>query len=129
MGNPSGFALGIFLGLRLYIIVYPSSHQNTDTIRSSVRFFICLSVCSRLRYYSNVFLPPIPEAGCPKESLEKSNRKKWSQILILLLIMDVKLLYKKKLFLGKFCLSEQDFFLSVLFNGLFAPTFQSLMSF
>ena len=31
-GNPLGFALGISLGLRLYFIVYPSSHHNTDTV-------------------------------------------------------------------------------------------------
>ena len=31
-GNPSGLALRISLGLRLYFIVYPSSCHNTDTI-------------------------------------------------------------------------------------------------
>ena len=34
LGNPSGSALGISLGLRLYFTVYPSSRHNTDT-RSS----------------------------------------------------------------------------------------------
>ena len=27
---------------------------------------VCLSVCSLLRYRLNVFLPPLPEVGCPK---------------------------------------------------------------
>ena len=27
---------------------------------------VCLSVCSLLRYGLNVFLPPLPEVGCPK---------------------------------------------------------------
>ena len=26
---------------------------------------MCLSVCSLLRYHLNVFLPPLPEVGCP----------------------------------------------------------------
>ena len=43
------------------------------------------------------------------ESLGKNNGKKWSQILKLLLIKGVKLPRKKKLFFGKFCLTEQDF--------------------
>ena len=33
--NPSGFALGISLGLRLYFTVYPSSRNNTDTVFSA----------------------------------------------------------------------------------------------
>ena len=40
----------------------------------------------------------------------KNNKKKWSQILKLLLIKGVKLPHKKSLFLGKFCLTEQNFF-------------------
>ena len=30
----------------------------------SVRVFVCLSVCSLLRYRLNLFLPPLPEVGC-----------------------------------------------------------------
>ena len=29
---------------------------------------VCLSVCSLLRYFLNVFLHPLPEIGCPKFS-------------------------------------------------------------
>ena len=31
----------------------------------SVCLSVCLSVCSLLRYRLNVFLPPLPEVGCP----------------------------------------------------------------
>ena len=30
-----------------------------------VRLFVCLSVCSLLTYRLTVFLPPLPEVGCP----------------------------------------------------------------
>ena len=30
-----------------------------------VCLFVCLSVCSLLRYRLTVFLPPLPEVGCP----------------------------------------------------------------
>ena len=40
------------------------------SISQNVRLFVCpsvcLSVCSLLRYRLNVFLPPLPEVGCPK---------------------------------------------------------------
>ena len=32
---------------------------------SSVHLSVCPSVCSLLRYRLNVFLPPLPEVGCP----------------------------------------------------------------
>ena len=37
------------------------------SIRWNVRLSVCLSVCvcSLLRYHLNVFLPPLPEVGCP----------------------------------------------------------------
>ena len=31
----------------------------------SVCLFVCLCVCSPLRYRLTVFLPPFPEVGCP----------------------------------------------------------------
>ena len=34
-------------------------------VRLSVHVFVRLSVCSVLRYCLNVFLPPLPEVGCP----------------------------------------------------------------
>ena len=43
------------------------------------------------------------------ESLGKSNGNKWSQICKLLVIKGVKL-PQEKMFLGEFCLTEQDFF-------------------
>ena len=35
-GNPMGFALGIFLELRLYFTVYLSSRHKTDTILQTI---------------------------------------------------------------------------------------------
>ena len=40
----------------------PSISQN---VRLSVRVFVRVSVCSLLRYRLDVFLPPLPEVGCP----------------------------------------------------------------
>ena len=34
-------------------------------VRPSVCLSVCPSVCSLLRYCLNVFLPPLPEVGCP----------------------------------------------------------------
>ena len=64
------------------------------------------------------------------EFLGKRNEKKWSQILIFLLIKGVKSPHKKELFLREFCRTEQDFLVLVFltpFNGLLAPTSQNLM--
>ena len=60
---------------------------------------VCFSVSSLLRYRLNVFLPPLPKVGCPKfgdirNPWGKSNEKKWSLILKLLLIKGVKLPHK-----------------------------------
>ena len=35
------------------------------SISQNVRLSVRLSVCSHLRYLLNVFLPPLPEVGCP----------------------------------------------------------------
>ena len=35
------------------------------SVRLSVCLCVCLSVCSLLRYRLTVFLPPLPEVGCP----------------------------------------------------------------
>ena len=35
-------------------------------VRLCVCLCVCLSVCSLLRYHLNIFLPPLPEIGCPK---------------------------------------------------------------
>ena len=49
MLSTSGF---VRLSVRLYVC-------------PSVRLSVCLCVCSLLRYRLTVFLPPLPEAGCP----------------------------------------------------------------
>ena len=36
------------------------------SISRNVRSYVRVSVYSLLRYCSNVFLPPLPEVGCPK---------------------------------------------------------------
>ena len=35
------------------------------SISRNVRMFVCVSVCSLLRYRLTVFLPPLHEVGCP----------------------------------------------------------------
>ena len=65
--------------------------------KSFLRIFVICSL--RLK----VFLPPLPEVQCPilfwfSESLGKSNGKKWSQIVKLLLIKGLHLPRKKSCF-------------------------------
>ena len=35
------------------------------SISRNVHMFVCVSVCSLLRYRLNVFLPQLPQVGCP----------------------------------------------------------------
>ena len=46
--------------------------------RLYVRVFVCLSVCSHLRYRLSVFLPPLPEVGCP---LFLEIRSPWGKVM------------------------------------------------
>ena len=39
---------------------------SSQNVRLCVCLFVCLSVCSLLRYRLNVFLSPFPELGRPK---------------------------------------------------------------
>ena len=107
-----------------------------------------------MRYISNIFLPPLPKVGCQKfppfltpfkhlfcphfpksnfqtfrfsEFLGKTNRKKWSQIWILLLIKGVKSPRKKSLIFDKFCLTSRIFLVSVLLSALVERCFVSCM--
>ena len=50
--RPSGPTLSISRNVRLCVRVF-------------VHVFVRLFVCSLLRYHLNVFLPPLPEVGCP----------------------------------------------------------------
>ena len=69
-----------------------------------------------------VFLPPIPEVQRPilfwfSESLGKSNGKKWSQIVKLLLIEGLQLPRKAKCFFDKLCSPR----INILFYGHLSP--------
>ena len=62
-------------------VLFKASALWADAFYKSV----CTSVCSLLRYRLTVFLPPLPEVGCPifleiKNPWGKSNGKKWSHI-------------------------------------------------
>ena len=47
-------------------------------IRLSVRLSVRLTVCSLLRYRLNVFLPPLPEVGCP---ISLEIRNPWGKVM------------------------------------------------
>ena len=82
-----------------YFPVLPDSSQCTDIIQFSkhrpsgpmlsisrfVRLFdcvsVCLSVCSLLRYRLTVFLPPLPEVGCP---IFLEIRNPWGKVITVL---------------------------------------------
>ena len=81
-------------------------------VRLSVRVFVCLSVCSLLRYHLNVFLPPFFQSQMSNifrdlESLGKNNGKKWSQIGTFLFGSGLKSRRTKKVcFLADFALQN-----------------------
>ena len=86
-----------------------SKHWPSGPMLSISRFVhmcvcvsVCVSVCSLLRYRLNVFLPTLPEVGCPKileiRNHRGSNGKKWSQIWKFLIIRCVKSTRKKVCF-------------------------------
>ena len=56
------------LGIKTSDSAYFSKHRPSGpmlSISRNVCLFVCLSLCSLLRYRLNVFLPPLPEVGCP----------------------------------------------------------------
>ena len=98
-------------------------------VRLSVCPCVCLCVCSLLRYRLTVFLPPLPEVGCP---IFLEIRNPWGKVI-----------KRSGLRYEHFCLkivenrrAKKSFFLhffgllpfSVFFNGLFAPISRSQMS-
>ena len=46
-------------------IFFKASALWADAFYKSKCPYVCLCVCSLLRYRLNVFLPPFPEVGCP----------------------------------------------------------------
>ena len=46
-------------------IIFKASALWADAFYKSKCPSVCPSVCSLLRYRLNVFLPPLPEVGCP----------------------------------------------------------------
>ena len=77
----------------------------------SVCVSVCPFVCSLLRQRLNVFLPPLPEVGCPifleiRNPWGKSSGKKWSQIWKFLFENGLKSPRQKKFFFCLFCLTK-----------------------
>ena len=80
--------------------------------------YVCVCVCVRQFTFEvsfNGLFAPTSQSRMFKifrdsKFLGKSNAKKWSQIWRLLLKNGVKLPRKKSLYLGEFCLTEQEFF-------------------
>ena len=51
-------------------------------VRLSVRLSVRVSVCSLLKYCLNVFLPPLPEVGCPKYlEIRILGEKYWQEVV------------------------------------------------
>ena len=48
------------------------------SISQNVRLSVCMCVCSPLRYRLTVFLPPLPEVGCP---IVLENRNPWGKVM------------------------------------------------
>ena len=58
------------------------------SISRNVCVSVCVSACSLLKYRLNVFLPPLPEVGCPKSPRKKK--------LVFLLILAYKICWKPR---------------------------------
>ena len=100
----------------------------------SVRVCVRLSVCLFTFEvpFNGLFAPTsrsrMSNIFTDSESLGKSNGKKWSQIWTFLFENCRKSRHKKKFFFSTFFTFSQSSSVFGLFNGLFAPTFQSRMS-
>ena len=46
-------------------VIFKASDLWADAFYKLICLSVCPSVCSHLRYRLNVFLPPLPEVGCP----------------------------------------------------------------
>ena len=62
-------------GIGGFVFIFFSKHRPSGPMLCISQFVhmcvsvcvcVCLSVCSLLRYRLTVFLPPLPEVGCPK---------------------------------------------------------------
>ena len=111
-----------FLELQLHL-VFKRLALLADSFYKSKCPSVCLSVrpsvrpCFRLYTFEhrlNVFLPPHPKVGCPKTL---KIRKPWGKVmersglrLKTFTNEECKIAPQKKKNLGKFCLTEQDFF-------------------
>ena len=96
----------------------------------NVRLSVCPCVCELLGYHLNVFLPPLPEVGCPK-LLEIRNP--WGRVVERRGLRFKHFFLKSGLKLPRQKTSLTDFFLhlvtfEVLFKRLCAPTSRSHMS-
>ena len=75
---------GAFLGhiIKSLAIIFKASALCADAFYKSkclsVCLSVCVSVCSLLRYRLNVFLPPLPEVGCP---IFLEIRNPWGKIM------------------------------------------------
>ena len=123
-GRTSEATLSFFKASALWADAFYKS--KCPSVCPSVCQCVCVCVCSLLRYRLTVFLPPLPEVGCP--------------IFLEILNPWGKVMERSGLRYEHFCLklskiAAQIFFLlshfftfEVPFNGLFAPTSQSRMS-
>ena len=101
-----------------------NSLTNFSKHQPSVHMCVCVCVCVSVSLSVCLFtfevlfkrlFSPTSQSWMSKifrdlESLGKNNGKKWYEIWKLLLVKGVKSLHKKSLFLGEFCLNDQDFF-------------------
>ena len=107
--------------LKVGDIIFKASALWADAFYKSKCLSVCPSVCSLLRYHLNVFLPPLPEIGCPifleiRNPWGNSNGKKWSQIRTFLFENCLKSSRKKKFFFADF--ASQNMGETTLPNGL-----------
>ena len=64
--GPLGLSISRNVRLSVRLSVCPSVRLSVcPSVRLSVCPSVCPSVCSLLRYHLTVFLPPLPEVGCP----------------------------------------------------------------
>ena len=100
-----------FLVVNLYCWFCKASAVWASAFYKSRYPSVCPCVCSLLRYHLNVFLPPLPEVGCPKCF---KIRNPWGKEVVsdfkTFTNKGCKITAHKKIFLGEFGFSKQDIF-------------------
>ena len=81
--SPRGSSVGLGGNILLYFSLLSLNIFKASALWANAFYklkcpYVCLSVCSLLRYRLTVFLPPLPEVGCP---IFLEIRNSWGKVM------------------------------------------------